>query len=44
MTERIKETEAAALSAAKDKLDSLLAPLSSEEREALLLFLLEVTK
>ena len=44
MTEKIKETEVAALTAAKDKLDSILAPLSSEERKAILKLLLEATK
>lgn len=41
MTEKTIETEVAALTAAKEKLDTILAPLSKEERNALLLLLLE---
>ena len=38
------ESEETALAAAKEKLDSMLAPLSKEEQNALLLLLLEATK
>lgn len=38
------ESEDAALRTAKEKLDTLLAPLSKEERNALLKLLLEATK
>lgn len=38
------ETEDAALTAAKEKLDALLAPLSKEEQNTLLRLLLEATK
>ena len=44
MTEKIKETEVAALNAAKDKLDAILAPLSKEERNTMICLLLEAMK